>query len=394
MRRRLLVLMLGLMLAVTPLSVSANPPPLPPLPPASVINSVLASQGGAQFVPLDAPNLVFTRLAQFTGVLAGVQNQIDRMQAVSFIGTTGRVVEQVIPVANSRTLQLRPTLTTPGSSPRPGMVLGVAFHPHQPQNRRVMVVVAVFPPGSQNCTTNCPDPEKIRMYHNSTQYNEFSIEVGDYTDTDNDGGVEQVDEGAAISQRFTCFTIGLEQVCWQPSDHNVLRQRDQPKDIAYDAYTEFKDLYDLEVDFYVDDAVPDILGYNARTACAGQMVTHSNFSQPLSNCTPNVVFGASKEEIAGQPIALFIALAPIDLRAYTHTGNYVGTLPAGEYLVMDAMSNVTTPGAPMVSFLVGQNGNHFLIPAVRTQGFGIGTGQDARQAGIRDGFASWRGWGG
>jgi hypothetical protein len=187
-------------------------------------------------------------------------------------------------------------------------------------------------------------------------------------------------------------TVGLEQVCWDPYSYGALRDEPTPKDLAYAAYTRAKDRYDLGVDFYVDDAVPDLVGAASRAACALQLKSTQNFNV-LPACVPNVVFTASKSVLSGQPVGIWVTRRDTLMRAYTAQGVFVGKLPAGEYLVMPARPHLTTPGTPDVLFLININGtNHYLIPSVVMQGFGQNPVIDEGHAAIKDGTMRSRGF--
>lgn len=370
-------------------TVSANPPPLPSLPNAAVIENVRIASAGGTFTPLGAPTFVMNRLATFTGVFAGVQNLVSTPQAVHYLDlNNGRLRESLLPLIDSRTAQLDPTFTTPGSNSRQGKIIGAIFQPGRGNQRSVMVVVAVFKPGEpQNA------PEKVRFYYNSSQYFEYSLYHAFFLDSNGNQMVEVGDEGAVISHKLSCVTVGLEQVCWDPYDYSKTRDGSRPKDIAYDAYTRAKNTYDLSVDFYVDDAVPDMLGYAQRQYCASQMLNAMNFGA-INGCVATAVISAAKESQAGQPFALIVALQDLDLSTYDLSGNFLGTLPAGEYLAIEATPYVTNPGEMAVTFLVNINSySHYLLPGIRMQGFGENGVFDSRQAGIKDGFAGYVGWG-
>ncbi len=385
----LLVVTFGLSVS----SANANPPPLPSLPSQTIINSVLTQTGGATFTPLNIPNWVINQLSTFNGVFDGIENAISRTQSVSYINTSGSVREIVIPLTDARTTQLEPVFMSPGSNSRPAKVVGAVVQPARNQGNQVMIVVAIFKENAFSCY-NCDPPEKVRFYRNSNQYYEYSIITSNFYDPNGDLMVEPVDDGAVIAHNVSCVTVGLEQACWSPYSYSAVRQEPLPKDLIYDAHTAFKDLYDLSVDFYVDDAVPDIIGVSQRTACSNQLFGAVQLSN-LTSCQTNAVIGASKDYIAGQPFAILVFTSSADIRAYTDDGVYLGSLPAGEYLAIDATPSMTTIGAATVTFLVNADGqNHYLIPGRRLQGFGYSPAYDVRQAGIKDGFANWTGWGG
>jgi hypothetical protein len=318
-------------LALLPRLTSAGGRPLPPVPPQSVLNQVIAG-GGPIFTPLYAPNVVFSHLRDFSGAFDGVENLISVQQAVNYITTGRRLTEVVLPLRDSRTAVLDPNFTAPGTEPRQGKIVGALF---QPSRGTTMVIVAIFKPNQPNQA-----PEKVRFYYNSTQYHEYSIIYGVFRDHKNDRVIEAVDDGAVIAHDLSCVTVGLEQVCWYPYDHNIVRDEPAAKDIAYAAYTRFKDIYNLRGDFQVDDAVPDLIGQNVRAACANQIMNSTSFSY-LSACNPNLVFTASKKVEYTQPIGIWVVRAPADLKAYTTTGQHVGMVPIGEYLVIDATPSIT-----------------------------------------------------
>lgn len=383
---------LALCVGFAPRSVSANGAPLPALPPQSVINSVLSQTNGAGFTPLYAPNVAINTLSTFGGVFAGAHTQLDTAQAVNYFTSGGsRLRETVIPMLNSGTLALDPNITAPGTDPRPGRIIGALFQPLRGQGSNTLFLVAAFPPGANNSTP----PEKIRFYYNATQYHEQSLYWGQFLDPNGDGLLEMVDHGAIIAHKYTCVTIGFEQVCWDPFDYGKTRDGDNPKNTMVNAHAAFKNVYDIGVDFYEDDAVPDLLGHTSRTSCSAQLVNATNFNANMTNCIPNAVFSAAKEVIPGRPIALMVITRPVDVRTYDMNGNFIGQLPRGRYLVMDATPSATTPGQPALLFLVNINRtNHYLIPSVVVQGFSQSTAiNDDNFVALKDGLAWWRGFG-
>ncbi|MDX2162238.1 MAG: hypothetical protein SF162_13005 [bacterium] len=373
--------------------VSANPPALPATPHANVLASVRNQSGGANFTWLGTPNWVINRINTFGGAFNGVGNLLDYGQAVHYISTTGALKETVIPRVSSGTINFAPTFWSPGSNSRPAQVVGAVFQPSRGNNRSVQIVVAVWAQDQMGCTDCTPD--KVRFYYNNTAYYEYSGVWANFYDVNGDQVTEAVDSGAAITHTLSCVTVGIDQACWHPYSYNAVRQEPTPKDILYDAYTDFKDLYDFSVDFYVDDAVPDLLGVSQRAACATQLASASNFNN-LSSCRPNVIIGASKEVQSGQPIAIMIVLSTANVRTYDDaTGNYVGDLPAGSYLVIDGYLGQGQPGQATTTFMVNADRtNHYLIPATRMQGMGYNGVYDTGVAGIRDGFARFCAWGG
>jgi hypothetical protein len=81
------------------------------------------------------------------------------------------------------------------------------------------------------------------------------------------------------------------------------------------------------------------------------------------------------------------------LKAYRPNGSFVGAVPAGEYLVVDATPNQSVPGQVGVLMLVNINSSdHFLIPNVPMQSFADSPLIDEFQAAIKDGMLRRRGF--
>jgi hypothetical protein len=363
-------------------TVQANGRALPALPSQTAINQVINQTSGLPFIPLGAPNSVLNKLSTFTGVFKGVQAKFDRNQTIHYIKSNNQLTESVLPLLNSGSAKLDPDITAPGLEPRPGKIVGALLQPSR-LGREVQVIVAIFKP-------NLPQdpPEKVRFYYNSTQYYEYSIIWGQFSK-----GKDKFDDGAVVAQKYSCVTVGLEQVCWVPYDYNVLRDQPKAKDIAYAAYTEFKNVYNLGVDFYVDDAVPDLVGISRRTACAASLPSATNFNN-LPACKPNLIFTAAKERRPNQPLGIFVVLEKADIRTYLPNGQYIGQLPAGKYLVMDASPAVVTKGSIAALFLVNVDTvNHYLIPSRVIAGFSESSAIAEPQAAIKDGYLWSRSFG-
>ncbi|MBC8100416.1 MAG: hypothetical protein H7Y11_13310, partial [Armatimonadetes bacterium] len=300
----------------------ANPPALPPVPSASILQQVI-NQGAPTFTPLGVPDAAITALVAFGGVFNGVENRVDVNQAVSYLATGGTLKETVIPLTNSGSTSLTPNMTTPDG--KRGKIIGAVYQPYR-GSRATLVLVVVFKKSK---------PDKVRMYYTNTQFYEYSAKWGTFPSS----VAGTYDEGALISHDLSCVTVGNKQVCWEPASYSGVREQPYPKDVIYDAYTRAKDTYDLNNDFFVDDAVPDLIGPNVRANCAAQLDSGGG-----SACDPNLYFSASKEA-NNDLMAIFVVDSPADLDAFTDEGTYVGSLPAGEYVVVNATPNVVTPGA-------------------------------------------------
>lgn len=391
MSHRLISVFLGLLLCLgfSLYPTEARGQSLPALPSQIILDAVLAQTNGAQFTPMYALSSITSHLATFTGVFQDAYTQLDMSQAVNYLTSKGKLLETVIPLLNSGSLVLDPDIIAPGAVARPGKIIGALFQP----SRGMFFVVAIFKAKATQCPS-CYAPDKVRFYYNSTEYYESSLNWGEFLDPNGDQMLESVDQGAIIAYKYTCVTIGMEQGCWDPYDYDEVRQKTVAKNKVRNAYQDFKAVYDFDVSFYVSDALPDLLGSSQRTACAQQLTNTPTYNN-LSACIPNLFFTASKEVIANQPMAIFVITEPADVRTYDVNGNFVGALPSGSYLVMDATPNVTTPGQAALVFLVNLDMvNHYLIPSVAVQGFSQSTAiLDKRYAALKDGLAGYRGFG-
>jgi len=385
MRKLRFIILFTLLTMVVGVS-SANPPNLPNLPQQQAVQSVVSQTNGVTLTPLGVSSTVVNTLNAFGGAFTSIS--LDTANAVHYIDLNGTLKESVIPRAGMRTAALDPDMTTPGNDARPGKIIGAV---HQP-SRGMMWVVAVFKPNAFNCP-GCEPPEKIRLYYNATEFHEYSIVWSTFFDNNGDNMVEAVDEGAVIAHSRSCITIGLEQACWQPYSYSDVRQEPQPKDIAYNAYTALNNAWDMKVDFYVDDAMPDIYGLAQRNACAAYLANATVFNN-MTACIPNVVITAAKENKRNRPIAIMVVLSSADVRTFDVNANPVGSLPPGDYVVRNAENANNHPGTATALFFTNLAGTGYMVPTTVVQGFGNNSSFDSKVAGIKDGLAGYRlfGW--
>lgn len=376
----LTALMLQPSFAVQPSQERAKPP-LPPLPDESIINSVIADTGGADFTPLAVPDAILTELAAFGAPFTDAT--LDPSQAVNFFDSTGTLREAIIPVAGLETATLAPTFVTPDVNSKQGMVIGALYQP----GRGAMWVVVTFSGGA------IPQPKHVRFYHKPKKYYQQAVKIGQFEDDNGDLQVDPADAGAVISFKRSCITVGLSQVCWNPYSKPVVRETGKPALKVSMTVAKFRTKYKFTSTIDAKTSLPDIIGKTEREACAAFLVTATLFSN-MTACKPNVYFAAATESVDGQPIALLFARTDLDVRTYDATGALVGQLPQGKYLVLDTIAADENAGTPTALFLVGLNGSTYLIPSRIMEGFGAGAIGNTGQAGLRDGFARYRmfGW--
>jgi hypothetical protein len=373
-------LLIALIFQITP--TFAGLEPLPPIPNSAILNQVINQTGGPTFTPLNAPTSFRSQLAAFSGVLDNVENRLDYAQAVSYFDRSGNLMELVIPLSNNRSAVLDPDITAPGQYPMPGKIVGALWQ----RGRGLMVMVALFQQGG-----NSLPPTMFRFYFNSTQYYDAGLLYSVFVDYFNDGRLEAVDEGGIIAAYNSCLSVGLEQICWTPYLYEQVRDQ-MSKDRTQAALVRAQERYQLLTSFAIVDTVPDLIGAAFRTNCANQLRTASSFDS-LSYCRPNLIMTQASSMMAGQPRGIWVVTATADLKAYRSNGIYTGSVPAGEYLVIDATPNLSSPGQVGVLFLVNINSNnHYLIPSVMMQSFASNSQITEWQAAIKDGTMSFRGF--
>jgi len=355
---------------------------LPSIPSNVILNKVVSQTGGPTFTPLNVPGIFKSQLATFSGALDKVENKLEFSQAVSYFDRSGNLLELAIPLKGNGVAVLDPDLTAPGQNPMPGKIVGAIWQ----RGRGLMVMVALFQQGG-----NTLPPTSFRFYYNSTQYWEENLMYSKFVDYFNDGRLETVDQGGLIASYNSCVSVGLEQVCWRPYSFEQVRDQ-MVKDQTQAAWDRAKNRYALSTSFTVVDSVPDMIGGTRRSNCANQLLNATSFAS-LSNCRPNLVMTHASTLTAGQPIGIWIVNAPADLKAYRSNGTYTGSVPVGEYLVIDASPNLSSPGQVGVLFLVNINSNdHYLIPSVMMQSFANSNQIKEWQAAVKDGTIGFRGF--
>lgn len=391
MKKFLSFLIVVLLLSLALASVQAAKPPLPPIPNDTVLNSVISQTSGIPFDPVGVPTVVMQQLNAFGAPFTNIGSALDVNQAVQYFALDGDLLEIVIPLVGNSMASLVPDMTSPGDNPRPAKVIGALFQP----SRGVMVIVAVFPEKDFGCTPpSCHKPEKLRFYFDATNYEESKLDWAKFKDKDHDNLVTAIDEGSLIAHKYSCVTIGLEQVCWKPYDDDVVRQKQVLEDMAKASFENFNDLYEFKSDFFLNDAVPDLLGHALRGNCRTVLANAVTFDN-LTACQPNMVFTAAKKQQRFQPVGIFVVQQAADIATYSPVdGSYIGGLPAGEYLVINATPDVRMPGQIGVLMLVNADmQNHYLIPTMVMEGVGRNPAVDKPRAAIKDGYVWGRGFG-
>lgn len=374
--KRFVVIVITFLLCFNLVSAQARKQPLPALPDEAILNSIIAQTSGVPFTPLGAPSHVMQQLGTFGAPFENIASMIDTQQAVSYFSTQNQLLETIIPLVANSSATLAPDMTAPGAKPKPGKIVGVMFQP----SRGAMIMVATFKKNR---------PHKLRLYTSATQYDEVSL---DRTKFKGKNAHSPLDEGAVIAVRYSCVTVGKQQVCWKAEN----RQRDVStvKTQTRDAYKELKAIYDFKMKFNKGDSIADMVGLSRRAECAAAFASATDFSS-IEACGPNVLMMGAKEMVAGEPIGIFSVTEPADMKTYRASdGAFVGQLPAGNYLVMDATPSISQPGSVGVLMLVNADTvNHYLIPVMTMQGFGKCPVMVKPAVAIKDGFVWGKGFG-
>jgi hypothetical protein len=363
--RTLLPLMVVLLFAFTSILNAWGAPPLPAVPDSSVINAVLSQTNGAVFTPISPPYVVSQQLSQLGGVFDGIEGMVSTSQAVHYITSAGALAESVLPLHHSSSETLTPTISTPGDN-QPAKIVGATFLPH----KGTAAVIAVFKNGKH---------KETRFYYDDVNYEVYPMYKAKFP-----AAPGQEDEGAVIAHGFSCVTVGIDQVCWQPP-----AMRDDHFGFIKQLVKDFGSTYKFMGNFHTAEALPDIIGSTQRSACSAQLSGATDFGH-LPACVPNLVFTSAKKYRTGNPFAIFSLTQPANIQTFAQDGSYIGDLPAGQYLVVDATPDKPA-GQPGVLFLINiDQTNHYLIPSTAMQGFGNGVNK--LLPGIKDGFAHYRRW--
>lgn len=394
-RMRLLSLLLIMLLYVAgstrPGNAQGSGQPLPALPDRAISDKIIKATGGPTLTPLGVPAPItnqFLSLAiildhdLITGKKSLTADQFfDLPHAVYFANLDGGLKSVLVPMLNLSTTQLAPSMQTPDGVS--AMLLGAVFSFDSGPSMLVLTWK----------DSNAPKPSDVRVYtlvNGTPQFTTpYKVFYRKFKGNKN-GKVAAGDQGLLVAARETCFSVGMDQVCFSPTKQD--KQAD-PKAASSlnDAVTALSKTYNITAKIDVDGALSEIAGPGVRTACAAKLAqaTAAPTIPKISECAITMIFAGVSDTQAGQPIGALSLLKDIDLPAFDLQGNPVSKLLAGNYLILDATADLTDPGTPGVLMLVNADGkNHFLIPSQVIEGFGDSDDKDANsrkgQAGVKD----------
>lgn len=350
---------------------------LPPMPSNTVLHSVIQQAGSPAFTTLGVPSFMTAGLTQFTmAPFAGIN--YDSSHVVHYIDMASSIRQTVLPRLGAASMTLAPNTTSPGDN-KPAMVIGGYYD----TTVGVAIILATW-------KDTKPDSkiDKLRFYTVTSGQLSFTTPyaVAKNKFKGKNGQETPGDVGVLIATNQICLAIGLDQVCFESKpplrDSSIAPLVDQARNATASAYQ-------YNANFNHSEAVPDLVGANYRSACANTMGSAGNGNN-RAGCAPDIIITASDKPTAGQPMALFNVLAANDLKAFDVHGTYVGQLPAGYYLVLDATPTDVSPdpGTITLLFLVNSDTqHHYLIPSQVIEGFATGGKQVAA---IKDGTCSAR----
>ena len=363
-----------------------HPQPLPPLPDRAVIDKMIKDSQGPARVVISVPSALLGGLKG--GPFGDLTQRADAGKAVHVMGYDASSVNTIVPLVGAATGRLQPDTKTPDDG-LPAQVIGISLA----SGREPVTMVAVWK------DTGSKKPAEIRFYQGSKlQHADDAYKIGVRKfKGDRTGKVSTGDQGAIIAARETCYTFGLDQVCYGSED---FVRNEKIAAVVEKTAAELSAAYDFKVKLDLDGGVAEVVGGNQRAVCTREFAQSRQFpNRVLPGCTVNLVFTGVTKILEGQPIGLFRVLRDTDMKTYDVQGKLVGKLPAGSYLVIDATSPAVadTPGAQGALFLVNANGtDHFLIPSQVVEGFGSSDDPDADsrrgQAAIKDGFIGGHGF--
>lgn len=363
--------------------------PLPALPDQAIIDKMIKETNGPTFTPLGIPAATSQNINKAQGLTSAALST-DTDHAVHYIGIDTGITRSLVPLQNAATITFQPDGQTPDDQ-APAKLIGFVSEPTKGE----VALYAVWK--ERDATTK---PSEIRFYSldnkrlpDGANYKVVTRKLkGDTTGKPSVG-----DQGVTVAARETCFTFGLDQICYTP----IKFTRDEKiAALAQQTFQELAKAYTFTTKFDIDGALPDVIGNDQRAKCATSLAQATKLSpQALPTCGVNLIFTATLQRAAGQPIGMFRVLKDAGLKAYDVSGNAVGKLPAGSYLVLDATSPEihNQPGSVGALFLVNANGkDHFLIPSRVVEGFGTSDDQVANdrheQAAIKDGLIDGQGF--
>jgi len=380
MNRKLLVLVAGLaaclLIGLSPVH-SQGGNPLPPLPSDQAIGRVVRAAAVRSLTSVKMPGIAIKGAP--TGIAANLDTRADTAKTATAFGLDARLKQSISPLVGSEKGVFAADAQTPDDK-QPAQALGLIGTANG--TRAVMLV---FKDGQPNAIRFY---DKNGLVQDDSTNSKFVLRQLIGTDQ----GLPAVgDQGVIIGARETCFTVGLQQACYATAkftpDDKVVAQ-------AQAALKALTAAYNVSVQFDTDGALAELLGNTPRKGCDDALTKLTALkSDAITGCQPNLIFAASTTIVDGQPIGLFRVLKAADVQVFDTSGRLVGSLPAGDYFVLNATpaDSRAIPGSPGALFLVSANGkDNFLLPSRVVEGFGSTGDADATkntiQAGIKNGF--------
>src|SRR5258706_4100778 len=218
----------------------------PPLPDQDVLEKVIKDAGVPTHVPLNVPDPVSNQflamaIALNPNLSKGAKLTPDKIfdlpKAAYYVSLDNGLRRIDIPMLNSADTVLGPTLQTPDDN-LPGQIIGAVFEP----DKGPMLLVITWKDKSKK-------PGDIRFYTYSDgklQYTTPYKLIFRKLKGNKSGKVAPGDQGVAIASRETCFSVGLDQVCYAPDKHTP---DDTARSTINAAMQELTKAYSFKVNF-------------------------------------------------------------------------------------------------------------------------------------------------
>jgi hypothetical protein len=360
---------------------------LPPLPAQPILDKVISETGGAKRTAIAVPQVITSQSLAVAVALnpklaqAPAAAVFDLSGAVYYFGLDKALKRLLIPIANSESVPLGPTLTTADGLPAQMIGAGYDF------SSGPIVLVVVWK------DSKATKPQDLRVYTLTNGQLAFTTPnklIYRKLKGNKNGKVAPLDKGVIIAARETCFSLSSDQICYAPTKQDKRADAKAGAQID-DAIKALTKTYSVKAKIDADGALPEIAGVTARSACSAKLaaVTSAAAMVSIPECAANMAFAGVNDNPPGAVIGALSLTTAIDQPAYDLSGNAVGRVAAGTYLIIDATPTITDAGMAGVLMLVNADGKqNVLIPSQIIEGFGDSDDKtnnaNKGQAGIKD----------
>jgi hypothetical protein len=280
-------------------------------------------------------------------------NQLLDMQTAVYTFSDSGISEIAIPLISAESSRLTATNAVTPDDAKAAKVLGGLYFPAL--NPSAIVVVYV------------PAGDELRFYTSGGE-RVTAPPLEKHRFVGLNGKVTRADALALISARLTCFTVGLDQLCFASAQPTASRNS-----LVAGSGSD------------TNGALYDIFGDDQRSACATALKSWQFASGTPAACTPNMIFAGLSEPttIAGFAdytlIAYMSVFTSVKIDTLDNPGGEVydattgvktDVLPKGTFVMFDTMPGAG-PDATVVLLLVETGGGAFYIPGRHVEGIAV-----------------------